>query len=91
MKRRLLLFVVCVTVVGAGCYDQRITALEQRVTTLETEHTKTRKKLDSLLIWANRQSAPNVGLMNWIDSVHAKLWPGGPSDPVKPANPPEPF
>lgn len=90
MTRRLLLFVVCVAVAATGCDRERVTALEQRVTTLESEHTMTRNKLDSLLVWVNRRPAPDVGLMNWIDAVHAKVFPAS-TDPVKPPNPPEPF
>jgi len=74
----------------SGCYDARIAALETKVSTLEAEHTQTRAKLQALLLWVNRREAPNVGLVNWIDAVHAKLFPGS-GDPSKPSAPPPPF
>ena len=89
MKRRLLcLTLACVSL--SGCNDARISALENKVSTLEAEHTKTRDKLQALLLWVNKKEAPNVGLVNWIDAVHAKLFPG-PGDPSKPPAPPPPF
>ncbi len=98
--KRSTLFVLAVAVLVTGCgKDSRVDGLITRVSTLETsldslkvEHTKTREKLQALLKWVNTQKPNSVGLVDWIDEVHHKLWPtGGPSDPVKPAEPPPPF
>ena len=87
-RRHLRLVLLCLVV--TGCYGDRISALEGKVTALEAEHGKTREKLQALLIWVNKRQAPDVGLVNWIDAVHAKLFPGS-GDPPKPSAPPPPF
>jgi hypothetical protein len=87
--RRAWAIVVAVGVVSTGCDNQRITALEGRVTTLEQEHTATRDKLQALLVWINPKP-DKTGLYDWLEKVHAKVFPGT-SDPVKPAPPPPPF
>lgn len=97
MKRTVVL-VVALVAFGTGCgKDPRVDELQTRVTKLETDyaalktdHDRTRDKLQALLVWVNTN--PNkTGLEDWIGFVHAKLWPGGPSDPVKPGNAPDPF
>lgn len=89
MKRRML-FLVLASSTLTGCYESRVKALETKVATLETEHTKTRDKLQELLLWVNKKEPPGVGLVNWIDAVHAKVFPG-PGDGSKPPAPPPPF
>ncbi len=96
--KRIMLCTVAVTVLLTGCKDSRVDGLVARVATLETsldslkvEHTKTRDKLQSLLVWVNTRKPAAVGLVDWIDDVHTKLWPNGPGDPVKPSEPPPPF
>jgi hypothetical protein len=76
----------------SGCYDDEIAALNGRIDTLQARHDSTRQRLQAVLVWINQKSPPDVGLYEWIDSVHKKLWPNQqPSDPVKPAPPPPPF
>lgn len=94
--KRWLAFLLVLVAFSAGCRDSRVDALLTKVATLETEHAalkaehdKTRKKLDSLLVWVNHQQPPNVGLVDWIDAVHRKVFGSG--DPSKPSAPPPPF
>lgn len=97
MKRPWFAVSIAAAVFLSGCKDKRVDELVVRVTTLETsldslktEHTKTREKLQALLIWTNKRTPPEVGLVDWIEAVNRKLWPG-PTDPIKPSDPPPPF
>ena len=99
MKRTVVL-AVAVVAFGTGCgKDPRVDGLETRVAKLETDygtlksdHDKTRAKLQELLVWMNPKPSPDKnGLADWIGFVHAKTWPAGPGDPVKPGKVPDPF
>ena len=99
MKRSLALAVGLVAI-GTGCgnnsgvdgMETRVAKLEGDYGTLKTDHDRTRAKLQELLVWVNPKPAPQKdGLEDWIGFVHANTWPGGPSDPVKPGNAPDPF
>ena len=92
MKRQwLVVAALAVTASGCGVSKADFDALAARVTTLETEHTKTRNKLQDLLKWVNHKNPPEMGLYDWINKVTDKLWPSGSGDAVKPPAPPEPF
>ena len=93
MKRSLMV-VLAVGLATTGCASKAtVDALDKRVTVLETDQKATHDKLQALLVWINPHAPPakQDGVYDWMGFVHAKVFPGGPGDPIKPSSPPPPF
>ena len=91
MKRSLMVVLAGGLATTACATQASVDAIDKRVTALETDQKATHDKLQALLLWINPHSPKPDGLYDWMGFVHAKVFPGGPGDPVKPSSPPKPF